>query len=138
MNDVREGIKDFSSLLLSADPKTQFSLVEFGGAAITVMDFTSDQAKIEASLGKLVSKPSESVLNEGLVDVAKRLAALPTDSRTVIITINLEPTRDATNVQAPSRCPPDHRGQHVRAARCNRGRLQRSGFLCSSSCVIPP
>lgn len=100
VNDIRKGIKGFTSLLLSADPKTQFSLMEFGGAAITVMDFTSDQAKIEASLGKLVPKPSESVLNEGLVDVAKRLAAMPADSRTVIITINLEPTKDGTDIQA--------------------------------------
>jgi VWFA-related protein len=98
--DVREGLKGFSSLLLSADPKTQFSFVEFGGAAITMMDFTSEQAKVEASLGKIMGKPSESVLNEAMVDVAKRLAALPPTTRKVIITINHEPTKDATNVQA--------------------------------------
>ena len=100
VNDVRDGIKGFTSLLLSADPKSQFSFVEFGGAAITVMDFTSEQAKIDASVGKLMPKPSESVLNEALVDVAKKLAALPPTTRKVIITINLEPTKDSTNVQA--------------------------------------
>lgn len=100
VNEIREAIKGFSALLLSVEPKTQFSLMEFGGAAITMLDFTSDQAKIEAALGKLVPKPSESVLNEGLVDVAKRLAAMPAESRTVIITINLEPTKDGTTIQA--------------------------------------
>lgn len=98
--DVREGLKGFTTLLLSVDPKSQFSFVEFGGAAITVMDFTSEQAKIDSSLGKLMPKPSESVLNEALVDVAKKLAALPPTTRKVIITINLEPTKDSTNVQA--------------------------------------
>jgi len=100
VNDIRDAVKAFSTLLLSADPKTQFSLVEFGGAAMTVTDFTSEQATIDAGLGKLMPKPSESVLNEALVDVAKRLAALPPATRKVIISINMEPTKDATNVMA--------------------------------------
>jgi VWFA-related protein len=100
VNDLREAVKAFCTLLLSADPKTQFSFVEFGGAAMTVMDFTSEQAKIDASLSKLLPKPSESVLNEALVDVAKRLAAMPPTTRKVILTINMEPTIDATSTQA--------------------------------------
>jgi len=98
VNDLREGIGTFTKLLLSVDPKAQFSFVEFGGAAITVMDFTSEQAKIDASLGKLMPKPSESVLNEALIDVAKKLAAMPPTTRKVIITINLEPTKESSNV----------------------------------------
>src|SRR5688572_5529381 len=98
--DLREGLKGFTTLLLSVEPKSEFSFVEFGGAGITVMDFTSEQAKIDASLTKLMPKPSESVLNEALVDVAKKLAAMPPTTRKVIITINLEPTKDSTNVQA--------------------------------------
>jgi VWFA-related protein len=96
--DLREGLKGFTTLLLSVDPKSQFSFVEFGGAGMTVMDFTSDQAKIDASLGKLMPKPSESVLNEAMVDVAKKLAAMPPATRKVIITINLEPTKESSNV----------------------------------------
>jgi VWFA-related protein len=98
VNDLREGLKGFTSLLLSVEPKSQFSFVEFGGAAITVMDFTSEQAKIDSSVGKLMPKPSESVLNEALVDVAKKLAALPATTRKVIITINLEPSKESSNV----------------------------------------
>jgi VWFA-related protein len=96
--DIREGLKGFTTLLLSVDPKMQFSFVEFGGAGMTVMDFTSDQAKIDSSLGKLMPKPSESVLNEAMVDVAKKLGALPPASRKVIITINLEPNKESSNV----------------------------------------
>ena len=98
VNDLRDGLKGFTTLLLSVDPKSQFSFVEFGGAGITVMDFTSDQAKIEASIGKLMPKPSESVLNEALVDVAKKYAAMPPATRKVIIPINLESTKEASNV----------------------------------------
>jgi VWFA-related protein len=98
VNDLRDGLKGFTTLLLSVDPKIQFSFVEFGGAGITVMDMTSDQAKIDASLGKLMPKPSESVLNEALVDVAKKLAAMPSTTRKVIITINTEPLKESSNV----------------------------------------
>jgi VWFA-related protein len=98
VNDLREGLKGFTSLLLSVDPKSQFSFVEFGGAGITVMDFTSEQAKIDASLGKLMPKPSESVLNEAMVDVAKKLGAMPPTTRKVIITINTEPLKESSNV----------------------------------------
>ena len=98
VNDLREGLKGFTTLLLSVDPKSQFSFVEFGGAGMTVMDFTSEQAKIDASLGKLMPKPSESVLNEAMVDVAKKLGAMPPSTRKVIITINLEPNKESSNV----------------------------------------
>lgn len=99
VSEVRSSVKAFCELLLSVEPKTQFSITDFGGAAMTLQDFTSDLPSIEATLGKLLPKPSESVLNEALVDVAKRMAALPANSRKVILTINLEPTTDSTNIQ---------------------------------------
>ncbi|MDA1306667.1 MAG: VWA domain-containing protein [Acidobacteria bacterium] len=98
VSDVRAAVKAFCELLLSVDPQTQFSIVDFGGAAMTLQDFTSDLPSIEAALGRLLPKPSESVLNEALVDAAKRMSALPPNSRKVILTINLEPTKDATNI----------------------------------------
>jgi hypothetical protein len=99
VNDIREALKGFTELLLGVDPRTQFSFVEFGGAAITVMDATSDMATIQSGLGKLMPKPSEPVLNEALVDVSKRLAKMST-TRRVILTINMEPTIESTNIQA--------------------------------------
>lgn len=74
--------------------------MEFVGAAMTVTDFKSDMPSIESSLGKLLPKQSESVLNEALVAVAKQFAKMPANSRRVILTINMEPTKDSTNVQA--------------------------------------
>jgi VWFA-related protein len=99
VSDVRSAVKAFCELLLSVEPKTQFSITDFGGAAMTLQDFTSELPAIEAALSKLLPKPSESVLNEALMDVARQMTALPANSRKVILTINLEPTKDATNVQ---------------------------------------
>ncbi len=99
VNDIRQAVRGFTELLLSADNRTQFSLIDFGGAAMTVQDFTSDLSQITAALGKLLPKPSEPVMNEALVDLSKKMAAMPADSRRVIVSINMEPTRESTNIQ---------------------------------------
>lgn len=99
VNDLREALKGFCELLLSVEPKTRFSIVEFGGASMTTLEFTSDMSEIEAAILKLIPKPSESVLNEAIVDVAKTFAKMPPTSRNVILTINMEPTSESSNVQ---------------------------------------
>ncbi len=98
VNDLREAITAFCELLLSADPKTEFSITEFGGAAMTTLPFTSDMPAITAAINKLIPKPSESVLNEAIVEVAKEMAKLPENSRKVIVTINMEPTKESSSV----------------------------------------
>jgi Ca-activated chloride channel family protein len=97
---IREAIKDFSSLLLQADPKTQISYTQFGGAAMTVREMTSSPGELDAALGKLVPTQSESVLNEAFVEVAKKMAKMPEHSRRVIISINMEPAAESSSIQA--------------------------------------
>ena len=98
VNDVREALTAFCKLLLSADPKTQFAFMEFGGASILRQDFTSSLAEIESVIGKLLPKPSEAVLNEALLEITRTLAKVPAGTRRVIVTINMEPTKEASNV----------------------------------------
>ncbi len=100
VNDIRTSVKAFCELLLSVDPKTEFQLMEFGGAAMTHVDFTSDITAIEGALGKMLPKPSEPVLNEALVEVSKQMAKMPSGSRRVILTINMEPTIESSGIQA--------------------------------------
>ena len=98
VNDVREALTGFSKLLLSADPNTKFAFMEFGGAAMMRQDFTSNAAEIEAVILKMVPRPSESVLNEALLEIARTFAKMPAGTRRVIVTINMEPTKEASNV----------------------------------------
>jgi len=100
VNEIRTSIKAFCELLLSVEPKTEFMLMEFGGAAMTTVEFTSDIARVEAGLGKMLPKPSEPVFNEALVEVSKQMAKMPPASRRVILTINMEPTKESSGIQA--------------------------------------
>jgi hypothetical protein len=97
---IREAIKDFSGLLLQADPKTQISFTQFGGAAMTTRESTSSMGDLDAALGKLIATQSESVLNEAFVEVAKKMAKMPENSRRVIISINMEPAAESSSIQA--------------------------------------
>jgi VWFA-related protein len=98
VNDIREALTGFTKLLLSADPNTKFAFMEFGGAGVIRQDFTSNQSEIDAVIQKLVPKPSEPVLNEALLDISRVFAKMPAGTRRVIVTINMEPTKEASNV----------------------------------------
>jgi VWFA-related protein len=98
VNDIREALTGFVKLLLSADPNTKFGFMEFGGAAMMHGGFTSSLPEIEATILKLVPKPSESVLNEALLEVSRVFAKMPAGTRRVIVSINMEPTKEASNV----------------------------------------
>jgi VWFA-related protein len=98
VNDIRDALSAFCKLLLSADPNTKFAFMEFGGAAMLRQDFTSNLTEIDGIIGKLLPKPSESVLNEALLEIGKTMQKLPAGSRKVIVSINMEPTKEASNV----------------------------------------
>ena len=98
--DIRAGVKAFCELLLSVEPKTQFSFTEFGAAANTVRPFTSSLPELETALGKFVPQRSAApVLNEAFVEVAKQFAKMPATARRVIISINMEPTKESSNLE---------------------------------------
>lgn len=99
VEQVREAVKSFYQALLGVEPKTEFLFMEFAGAALTLTDFTSDLTKIDAAANKLVPKQSQPALNEALIDVSRKMAALPPNSRRVILTIGTEPALETTNIQ---------------------------------------
>jgi VWFA-related protein len=98
VNDVRDALTGFCKLLLSVDSSAKFAFMEFGGAAMMRQDFTSNLAEIEAVILKMLPKPSESVMNEALLEIARTMQKLPEGSRRVIVTINMEPTKESSNV----------------------------------------
>lgn len=100
VSDIRAAVKAFCELLLSVEPKTQFSFTEFGGAANTVRPFTSSLPELEAALGKYVPQRSAApVQNEAFVEVSKQFAKMPPTTRKVIISINMEPTKESSTTQ---------------------------------------
>jgi len=98
--DIRAAVKAFYELLLSVEPKTQFSFTQFGGAANTVRPFTSSASELESALGKFVpQRDAAPVQNEAFVEVAKQFAKMPATARKVIISINMEPTKESSTIQ---------------------------------------
>ena len=98
ISDIRQALVEFCKLLLSADPNTKFAIMEFGGAGVLRQDFTSDLSAIDGVIGKLLPRQSEPVLNEALVEISKKLAGMPAGTRRVIVTLNMEPTPEGSNL----------------------------------------
>ena len=97
--DIREAVKGFCELLLSAEPKTKISLTDFGGVAMPRRPFTSSITELEESIGKLVPTKSSPVLNEAIVTTAKDMAKMPADARKVIIALSIEPAPDKSGME---------------------------------------
>lgn len=99
VDQVRDAVKSFCQALLGVEPKTEFLFMDFTGAAVVLEDFTSDATKIDSAIARIVPKLSQPALNEALIDVSKKMAALPPNSRRVILTINTEPVIETSNIQ---------------------------------------
>ena len=98
-DQVRAAVRSFCQALLGEEPRTTFMFMDFTGAAVPLEDFSSDMAKIDAAIARIVPGRSQPALNEALIDVSKKMAALPANSRRVILVVNSEPVIETTNIQ---------------------------------------
>jgi len=68
---IRDGVRNFIKAL---DGKAEIALVSFGDRPTIVVDYTSDQKKLEAGVGRLFPRPGAgSYLLEAIVEVSKGL-----------------------------------------------------------------
>ena len=92
VRDIRVAVGGFARQLLAQNADASIMIMEFGGAAIPVVPFTSAIADIDKGVNRLVSKPGVgSVLLEAIGDANNELAKRPS-SRRAIVTLNLEPS----------------------------------------------
>jgi len=90
--DIRVAVAAFAKQLLSQSPDAAIMIMEFGGAAIPVVRFTTNPADLEKAVNRLVAKPGVgSVLMEAITAANVELTARPTPRR-AIVTLNLEPS----------------------------------------------
>ncbi len=95
VQQLREALNGFTSVVLAAAPTSKILLMDFGGAAVAKAELTSNVKDLEPILSKLVIQRSEPVLNEALMDVSGRMAKAPSPRR-VILVVNREPTTDGS------------------------------------------
>ena len=92
VRDIRVAVAAFTKQLLSQSPDASVMIMEFGGAAIPVVPFTSNPADLEKGINRIVSKPGVgSVLMEAITAANVELIKRPT-TRRAIVTLNLEPS----------------------------------------------
>jgi hypothetical protein len=97
LTTLRDSLSAFCNVVLKADPANKIMLMDMGGAAVVKQDFTSNISDLDPTIKKLVTQRAEPVLNEALVAASNAIAKVPSKRR-VILTINREPTVEASSV----------------------------------------
>jgi len=100
VRDLRVSATAFAEQLLTLSPEAQVELMEFGQAAMPIVRYTSDLAKLKEGVNKIVARPGvASVLLEALGQANKELAAMKTGRR-AIVSLNLEPSDEQSKEDA--------------------------------------
>ena len=99
VQDIRAGLKGFIEVIEKEAPGSEISLWEFGQAAITIKDFTTDYASLQKEAARIYPKQKAgSVLLEGLNDGFTALGRRKSPRRATII-INVEPSKEVSSQQ---------------------------------------
>jgi von Willebrand factor type A domain len=97
VRDMRVAVTGFCKALVGMSPNSQISLMEFGQASVTVVEYTSDPIELEKGVNKLFPHPNApSVLTEAVIEANKRLAKKP-GNRKAIVVLNIEPNNESTH-----------------------------------------
>jgi hypothetical protein len=95
--DLRTALSTFVKTIQAASPDAQISLTECGGAAVTTVKFTTDTARLEAGINRLVpAHQSNAVVLEALMDASKQIADEPAPRR-AIVTISFNSSEGSAN-----------------------------------------
>ena len=105
--ELRSALLEFVKVTQAANPDAQLALMEYAGAAVMTVNFTSKTADLEKSIQRLFpSQRSSAVLLEALMDASRALAKKPSPRRAIVSinfnspeASNLDPKRVADEVQ---------------------------------------
>lgn len=86
LRDIRAALKAFVNTIYAANPESKISLMEYSGAAVKTVNFTSNGDQMLKATGRIVtSQRSSGVLIEGLVDTGKDLSKATTPRRAIVV-----------------------------------------------------
>ncbi len=99
VRDIRTSLTGFARHVSTNAPDAQIALMEFGQAAIQIVNYTSKFEDLEKGVNRLFPKPkAASVLLEAMVEAAKSLAKRPSPRRAIVI-LNVEPGDEQSREQ---------------------------------------
>ena len=83
--DLRRAVTSFVSTVRSGAPDAQFAILSVSNAAVPLVDFTSDQARIADAIGHIVvGAQTGSVMLEGVVRASQSLEHRPAPRRAIV------------------------------------------------------
>ena len=97
--DLRRALTSFVTTIKGGSPDAQIAVMEYAGAAVTVLDFTSLATEMDRYIQRVFpNRRADGVVIEALVDAAKKLSDKPSPRR-AIVSIDFN-SRDSSAVQA--------------------------------------
>ena len=97
--DFRQGLAAFVSTIKGGNPDAQFAFLDYSGAPVTAIDFTSEGPTLLGYIQRLFpTRQADAVLIDALVEGARKLGDKPSPRR-AIVAVDFNP-RDASAVTA--------------------------------------
>jgi hypothetical protein len=97
--DFRRGLAAFVSTIKGGNPEAQIAILDYAGATVTAVDFTSEAPTLERYIqGVFPNRQADAVLIDAVVDGARKLGDKPSPRRAIVgVDFN---SRDASAVPA--------------------------------------
>ena len=97
--DYRRGLAAFVSTIKGGNPEAQIAILDYAGAAVTAIDFTSEAPTLDRYIQRLFpNRQADAVLIDAVVEGARKLGDKPSPRRAIVgIDFN---SRDSSAVSA--------------------------------------
>ena len=97
--DLRRALTSFVTTIKGGSPDAQIAVMEYAGAAVTVLDFTSSATAMDRYIQRLFpNRRADGVVIDAMVDAGKKLSDKPSPRR-AIVSVDFN-SRDSSAVQA--------------------------------------
>jgi hypothetical protein len=85
VQDLRRALSTFLTTIKTATPDAQISVMDFAGAAVTVVPFTPETEAVDKFIQRLFpNRQADAVLIEAMVDAGKQMSDKPTPRRAIV------------------------------------------------------
>ena len=97
--DYRRGLAAFVSTIKAGNPDAQFAILNYAGATVTAIDFTSQAPTLDGYIQRLFANhQADAVLIDAVVEGARKLGDKPSPRRAIVV-VDFN-SRDSSAVQA--------------------------------------
>jgi hypothetical protein len=97
--DFRRGLAAFVSTIKGGNPDAQFAILDYAGATVTAVDFTTQAPALDGYIqGLFPNRQADAVLIEAVVEGARKLGDKPSPRRAIVV-VDFN-SRDSSAVEA--------------------------------------